>query len=103
MGVAMSQLDGKLSGLIQSLRQKLIETIAQVEVTIDYPEYDDVEALSHKMMQDKTKEVHKEIDHLLYVASQGKILREGIHKKIIGRPNVGKSSHINALVQKNTE
>src|SRR5699024_11176968 len=76
MGVAMSQLDGKLSGLIQSLRQKLIETIAQVEVTIDYPEYDDVEELSHKMMQDKTKEVHKEIDHLLSVASQGKILRE---------------------------
>lgn len=99
MGVAMSQLDGKLSGLIQSLRQKLIETIAQVEVTIDYPEYDDVEELSHKMMQDKTKEVHKEIDHLLSVASQGKILREGIHTAIIGRPNVGKSSLMNALVQ----
>src|SRR5699024_11354448 len=71
---------------------------SQVEVTIDYPEYDDVEELSHKMMQDKTKEVHKEIDHLLSVAIQGKILREGIHTAIIGRPNVGdrKSTRLNS-------
>jgi len=99
MSVAMSQLDGKLSQLIQSLRQLLIETIAQVEVTIDYPEYDDVEEMSHKMMQDKTSEVHTKIDNLLAVANQGKILREGIQTAIVGRPNVGKSSLMNALVQ----
>lgn len=99
MSVAMSQLDGRLSELIRSLRQLLIETIAQVEVNIDYPEYDDVEEMSHNMMEEKTKEVHKEIEKLLTVANQGKILREGIQTAIVGRPNVGKSSLMNILVQ----
>lgn len=99
MSVAMGQLDGKLSRLIKSLRQLLIETIAQVEVNIDYPEYDDVEEMSHNMMRDKTHEVHQEIDKLLAVANQGKILREGIQTAIVGRPNVGKSSLMNTLVQ----
>lgn len=99
MSVAMTQLDGRLSMLIQSLRQMLLETIAQVEVTIDYPEYDDVEELSHKMMREKTNEVLREIENLLAVANQGKILREGIQTAIVGRPNVGKSSLMNMLVQ----
>lgn len=99
MNVALRQLDGKLSRLITSLRQQLIETIAHVEVNIDYPEYDDVEEMSHEMMQEKTKYVEEEIDRLLEVAAQGKILREGIKTAIIGRPNVGKSSLMNSLVQ----
>src|SRR5690606_28138136 len=93
------QLDGKLSRLIKKLRQELIETIAHVEVNIDYPEYDDVEEMSHDLMREKTKYVHGEIERLLQVAKQGKILREGIKTAIIGRPNVGKSSLMNSLVQ----
>src|SRR5699024_9522211 len=81
------------------LRQALIETIAHVEVNIDYPEYDDVEEMSHELMNEKTSFVHGEIDRLLQVAKQGKILREGIKTAIIGRPNVGKSSLMNSLIQ----
>ncbi|MEI3611107.1 tRNA uridine-5-carboxymethylaminomethyl(34) synthesis GTPase MnmE [Pseudogracilibacillus sp. SO30301A] len=99
MNVALNQLDGKLSRLITELRQELIETIAHVEVNIDYPEYDDVEEMSHDLMKEKTKYVHGEIERLLQVAKQGKILREGIKTAIIGRPNVGKSSLMNSLVQ----
>ena len=101
MSVALKQMDGRLSGLIQRLRQDLLETVAHVEVNIDYPEYDDVEEMSHQVMQEKTNEVYKEIESLLEVAKQGKILREGLATAIIGRPNVGKSSLMNTLVQEN--
>src|SRR5690625_4340158 len=62
MDVALNQLDGKLSKLISELRQALIETIAHVEVNIDYPEYDDVEEMSHEMMAEKKDYGHDEID-----------------------------------------
>ncbi len=101
MNVALKQMDGRLSQLIQKLRQELLETVAHVEVNIDYPEYDDVEEMSHQMMISKTKEVYREIERLLEVAKQGKILREGLSTAIIGRPNVGKSSLMNALVHEN--
>lgn len=101
MNVALKQMDGRLSKLIQDLRQKLLETLAHVEVNIDYPEYDDVEEMSHEMMKEKTKEVHAEVTSLLETARQGKILREGLGTAIIGRPNVGKSSLMNALVHEN--
>lgn len=101
MNVALKQMDGRLSALIKKYRQELLETVAHVEVNIDYPEYDDVEEMSHEMMREKTKQVHQQIEELLQVAKQGKILREGLSTAIIGRPNVGKSSLMNTLVQEN--
>ncbi|NMA90518.1 MAG: tRNA uridine-5-carboxymethylaminomethyl(34) synthesis GTPase MnmE [Amphibacillus sp.] len=101
MDVALKQLDGKLSKLIQRLRQELIETVAHVEVNIDYPEYDDVEEMTKSVLLEKTTDVYQEIERLLTMAKQGKILREGISTAIIGRPNVGKSSLLNTLVQEN--
>src|SRR5699024_8153293 len=65
MNIGLEQLDGRLSRLIRQLRQILIETIAHVEVNIDYPEYDDVEEMSQAMMIEKTAEVYDEINKLI--------------------------------------
>lgn len=101
MNVALGQMDGKLSRLIISLRQALLETLAQVEVNIDYPEYDDVEEMTIPVLLEKCGWVREEIIKLLQTSSQGKILREGLSTVILGRPNVGKSSLLNSLVQEN--
>ncbi|EIT86122.1 tRNA modification GTPase TrmE [Fictibacillus macauensis ZFHKF-1] len=100
MNVALNQMEGRLSKLVSSLRQTLLETIAHVEVNIDYPEYD-AEEMTHQLLQEKLHEVKNEVATLLTTAQQGKILREGLSTAIIGRPNVGKSSLMNALVQEN--
>lgn len=101
MNVALNQMEGKLSRLIGDLRQALLETLAQVEVNIDYPEYDDVEEVTIPLMTEKCMWVKRGIEKLLRTSSQGKILREGLSTVIIGRPNVGKSSLLNSLVQEN--
>lgn len=99
MHVALQQLDGNLSTLIRNLRADILDTLAQVEVNIDYPEYDDVETLTSQLLVEKAKIVKVQIQQLLQTASQGKILREGLATAIIGRPNVGKSSLLNFLLQ----
>ena len=101
MDVALNQMEGKLSRLIKELRLALVETLAEVEVKIDYPEYDDVEEKTVPHMIEKCTWVKEEIDKLLQTSSQGKILREGLSTVIVGRPNVGKSSLLNSLVQEN--
>ncbi|MBC1522152.1 tRNA uridine-5-carboxymethylaminomethyl(34) synthesis GTPase MnmE [Listeria aquatica] len=99
MGVALKQMDGNLSRLIRNLRQEILDALAQVEVNIDYPEYDDVEEMTQRMLVEKTLLVKASVAQLLETAQQGKILREGLATAIIGRPNVGKSSLLNQLIQ----
>jgi len=101
MNVALGQMEGRLSKLVQTLRQEILETLAHVEVNIDYPEYDDVEEMTHNMLIKKASYVKDQLVKLLQTAEQGKILREGISTVIVGRPNVGKSSLLNAFVQEN--
>ncbi|WP_078543255.1 tRNA uridine-5-carboxymethylaminomethyl(34) synthesis GTPase MnmE [Litchfieldia alkalitelluris] len=101
MNVAIGQMEGRLSNLIRGLRQELLEVLAHIEVNIDYPEYDDVEEMTHQLLIPKVLNVKSEIQKLLRTSSQGKILREGLSTVIVGRPNVGKSSLLNSLVHEN--
>ncbi|KRM84195.1 tRNA modification GTPase TrmE [Limosilactobacillus coleohominis DSM 14060] len=98
MKVALNQLDGNLSHLIKHLRKDILDVLAQVEVNIDYPEYDAVEEMTSKLLREKAIEIRQRIEGLLKTAKQGKVLRDGLATAIIGRPNVGKSSLLNSLL-----
>lgn len=99
--VAMQQIEGRLSVLIKGLRQSILEILAQVEVNIDYPEYDDVEEATGTFLMKEARKIEESITNLLQTANQGKILREGLSTVIVGKPNVGKSSMLNNLIQDN--
>ncbi|EKH2192135.1 tRNA uridine-5-carboxymethylaminomethyl(34) synthesis GTPase MnmE [Staphylococcus pseudintermedius] len=99
--VAMNQIEGRLSDLVKRQRQSILEILAQVEVNIDYPEYDDVEDATTEFLLERSQEIKQEIQKLLDTGVQGKIMREGLSTVIVGKPNVGKSSMLNNLIQDN--
>ncbi|EPR6816549.1 tRNA uridine-5-carboxymethylaminomethyl(34) synthesis GTPase MnmE [Staphylococcus pseudintermedius] len=99
--VAMNQIEGRLSDLVKRQRQSILEILAQVEVNIDYPEYDDVEDATTEFLLERSQEIKQEIQKLLDTGVQGKIMREGLSTVIAGKPNVGKSSMLNNLIQDN--
>ena len=96
--VAMNQLEGGLLVKIRTMRQEILDTLANIEVNIDYPEYD-ADQVTAKQMQETSKSVIEKINRLLKTASEGKIMRSGLATAIVGRPNVGKSSLLNYLTQ----
>ncbi|TCW39356.1 tRNA uridine-5-carboxymethylaminomethyl(34) synthesis GTPase MnmE [Laceyella sacchari] len=98
--IALSQAEGRLSRLINKLRSEILETLAHLAVNVDYPEYD-AEEMTSQFLEERCRYISGQIEKLLSTAKQGKIYREGIQTAIIGRPNVGKSSLMNALTQEN--
>ncbi|WP_461613562.1 tRNA uridine-5-carboxymethylaminomethyl(34) synthesis GTPase MnmE [Clostridium sp. Marseille-QA1073] len=100
MKSALMQSEGGISKEIEVLRNDLLSTIAHIEATVDYPE-DDLEEVTADMAVVKLNEVLLTINNLLDTADEGKILREGLNTVIVGKPNVGKSSLLNALTKEN--
>lgn len=97
--MAMKGIRGSVHKLLQPLIDDLLDIIAQIEVNIDYPEYEDIEQLTQKDLLPKIKEWLLCIDAILKKANTGQIIKNGIDTVIIGRPNVGKSSLLNALLE----
>ncbi len=98
MKVAVAQVEGKLSTEVRALRKQLVELMAHIEVHIDYPEHDE-EEVTYAHIEDGIVQLRERIVYLEQKGNEGKILREGIETAIIGRPNVGKSSLLNALAR----
>ena len=97
--MAINQIDGKTSNLINELRSDMIQIISNINVNIDYPEYDDVDIITNDILIPKIKKLKEKILKILKESENGKLIKEGIKTSIIGRPNVGKSSLLNALLQ----
>ena len=96
--LAISQVNGEVSKLIKDLRQKVIEILANIEVNIDYPEYEDIEEMTNSMILTNIDSIEKEIKNILRHSEDSKLIKEGIKTIIIGSPNVGKSSILNRLI-----
>ncbi len=99
--MAINQISGNVTKLIESLRQKIIEILANIEVNIDYPEYEDIEELTIDILKPKLDEIKIEIEKIIKESKDGKIIKNGINTVIIGKPNVGKSSILNNLLEEN--
>lgn len=97
--MAMNGINGKTSSLINKLRSDMIQIISNINVNIDYPEYDDVDIITNDLLISKITNLKEKINKILKESENGKIIKEGIKTAIIGKPNVGKSSLLNALLE----
>lgn len=99
LAIAHGALSGKLRTQVESMQESLLDVIAAIEVHIDYPEYDDAEIMTTKLVLEKARNLLSVIDRAIESSATGAILREGIKTVIVGTPNVGKSSLLNSLLK----
>ncbi len=97
--LSMMSLEGKTSALIRPLKTHIADLLSLIEVNIDYPEYEDIEQVNREKVITDVTALHEEISTLIHQGKQGKIIKEGINVAIVGKPNVGKSSLLNALIK----
>ena len=98
MNLAISQLNSETSKLIKDLRQSLVETLANINVNIDYPEYEDIKEVTNNEILEKLDFIENSISNILKHSKDSQLIKEGIKTAIIGKPNVGKSSILNKLI-----
>ena len=99
--MATNALNGKISSFILNKRQQLLDIIATISVNIDYPEYDDVIEITNNDILPAIIKIKSELQTTLFNSMSAKLLKNGINTVIVGRPNVGKSSLLNAILKEN--